>query len=226
MKTFIIYCMLSALSSMVCGQIYQDGKEYQTENNMYRCHVTSTESFRNSFRNQGVEPTWSKGPSYYWYAFTNTQNVLEGTPTGVRGIDNPGVNSERKLLELLCEVYGGKEKIKSMGSERISFRFYFGMDLKVKELKITVSSEYEDIKTTVLQLETIENLVKERIYGIFNHESPQYRDAIYTIYSGGYMYPISQISEILETGEYDDLIYGMRRKIDGGFISRLKEISK
>ena len=116
----------------------------------------------------------------------------------IRGYEAPKFDSEFKLLELLYEVYGGKEKMQLMGSESIQLFYYIGMDFTVKELKIEfITYESEKLKTTIFQMEAIENLMKERIRIIFNRKSPLYRDAIYTT-SYSKLYTISKIPELLE----------------------------
>ena len=177
MKPIITFFMSFILSYIVTGQQFQDEKEYQADNNTYKCRYRVSQSL-------GI----------HFFTFTNTQNVLQNMNTGIRGTPSkmPGIESNRKLLELLYEVYGGKEKMQAMGSETIDLYCYIGMDFSVKELRITLSSETENIKTTILQVEAIENLVKERIRFIFDRESPYYTNALYDT-SSSHSYIISEI---------------------------------
>ena len=181
MKTlFITFLMSFALSSVVSGQSYKDGKEYKAQNNTYKCKYDTYKDF-------------------HYFEFSNTKNVLENMNSGIRGYSSksPVVESKRKVLELLYDVYGGNEKMQAMGVEVIDLYFYVGMDYKAKELKITISSDTKYPKTTIFQVESIENLLKEHIRFIFERESPLYRDALYETMS---FYPltISEIPELLE----------------------------
>ncbi|MDR1172622.1 MAG: hypothetical protein LBL24_09230 [Bacteroidales bacterium] len=180
MKTFVTFFVSIMLSSVVAGQPYQGGKEYKAKSNTYRCEY-------------GI----AKSNGRHFYGFTNTKNIMKNMNSGLREYAPlPVLESQQKLIELLCEVYGGKEKMQAMGSEMIHFYFYVGMDFKVKEMRITVSSDTEQPKTTILQVEAIENLVKERIRFVFERDSPYYRDAIFNTASGAYT--ISEIPELLE----------------------------
>ncbi|MDR2038943.1 MAG: hypothetical protein LBQ60_13555 [Bacteroidales bacterium] len=169
------------LSYVVTGQPYQDDREYKAKNNTYKCRYSI-----------------AKSDGHHFYEFTNTRNVLKNTKSGLIGYSPlPVLESKRKLMELLCEVYGGKEKIQMMGSEEIDLYFYVGMDSRVRELRITVSSDTEVPKTTIFQVETIENLIRERIRFVFDRNSFYYRNAIYLI-GGPIAFTISEIPELLE----------------------------
>lgn len=183
MKTFNIILISLILSSVVEGQPYQNDKEYKTENNTYKCKYK-----------------YSISLGLHFYEFTNTKNVLENMNAGLRGDPpSPLVESKRKLLELLCEVYGGKEKMQTMGSEAIGLYCYVGMDFTVKEMRITVSSDTEQPKTTIFQVEAIEKLMKERIRFVFDRDSPYYSNALYD--TQGYRYTISEIPALLEKAQ-------------------------
>jgi hypothetical protein len=182
MKTFVTFFVSMMLSSFAAGQPYRDGVEYKAENNTYRCRYSND----------------SRGRHYY--EFKNTKNVLEHKNAGILG-EGPGklpsMESKWKLLELLCEVYGDKEKMQTMSSETVHLYFYIGMDSKVKEMRITFSTDAEYPKTTIFQLETIENLTKERIRFVFDPKySPYYRNALYE--TSSVLYKISEIPELLE----------------------------
>lgn len=109
--------------------------------------------------------------------------------------EDPREESRRKLLELLCEVYGGKEKMQAMGDEEIFLYYYIGVAPGVLELRITISTEGEP-KTTIFQVEAIEKLIKERMSFIINRKDPAYRNALYTTYFNRFL--ISKIPELLD----------------------------
>ena len=199
MKTFITFTVLMSLtlSYVALGQPYKDGVEYQTSKNAYRCQYSVSQYDGN-----------------HYYGFTNTKNVLRSMHPGHDGWgDTPKIISERRLLNLLYEVYGGKEKMQIMGKETIDMLFYIGMDFRVKELVISISSDKENICTSIIQVEDIENLIKENIRFIFDRNDPTYRNAIYVI-QAGFSYVISEIPEILEKGEYLTPHFRTRRRID------------
>ncbi len=159
---------------------YQDGKAYPAKIHTYKCRYES-----------------SQGRHYY--TFINTRNVLANISSKIRGDDTGKAktpDSERKLLELLCEVYGGKEKMQAMGNEKIELHCYVGMDFKAKEFAITLITDSKNPKTTILQLETIVWMINKHIRFIFNRESPQYDYAIYT--DTWLSYTISAIPKLLE----------------------------
>jgi hypothetical protein len=170
---------ISEIPELLEKMPYQDGRVYSAKKNTYKC-------------------SYSRSQGRHHYTFINTRNVLAKINSKTRGEDFEAkrLDSERKLLELLYEVYGGKEKMQAMGGEKIEFRFYIGMDFKVKELEITLITESENPKTTLLQMDAIEWMINKHIRFIFNRESPLYDYAIYT--DAGRSYTISEIPELLE----------------------------
>jgi len=202
------------LSFVVTAQPYQGDREYKSQNNTYRCRISSTESFRASVRSRGFEPTWSTGPNYYFYTFSNVNNVLRGTPTmpGVEGGWPPAAvfESQRKVLELLSEVYGGKEKMQAMGDEMITLDFVVGMDGRVKEVQICIRSLNENIKTTLHQVDAMEQLIKERIRFKLYPDIGNER-VVWTLAVIGFT--ISIIPDLLENKEVYDPIIGKNRRI-------------
>lgn len=217
MKTHITFFILTMLSIVVTAQTFQNGREYKAQNITYKCRVSSTESHRSSVRSKGIEPTWSTGPNYFFYQFSNVNNVLRGTnpmPAGTEyGITAPSAvfESERRLLELLKEAYSGKEKMQTMGDEVISLDFCVGMDGKVKEVQICIYSLNENIKTTLLQVEAMERQIKERIrFNVYTDRSNA--NAIWTLAHVGYT--ISVIPDLLENKEVYDPIVSKKRKLE------------
>ena len=222
MKISILFLYALLLLSDAVGQQFISG-ENEAANNMYVCKIT-----------QAVNIPFLGGIHNY-YTLTNVQNVLKNQHSGMLIEDLPKIESNRKLFELLYEVYGGKEKMQEMGSEKISFRFYIGMDHRVKEICITITTQ-EEPKTTIYQIEKIENLIKERIRFNFDSESPNYRDATYnfnisevilisgipealekdgyySFFTGNFI-ELSKIPDALETGLYSSSRYRSNREIE------------
>ena len=197
MKTFITILMTLTLSSVAMGQAFRDGIEYKAQNNSFRCKYV-----------------YSSELGLHFYEFTNFNNVLKDMDPKIRGSfpPEPIIESYRKLFELLYEVYGGRAKMRAMGSESITIDFYIGMDFKTKEVRITLSSETEGIKTTVAQVEAIEELIKERIRFTFDRDHPSLRDAIWLSAFNSFI--ISEIPAGLQRREYRDPRYSRRIPID------------
>ena len=180
--------LFAVSASVVTGQPYQNG-EFKAKNNTYSCKIGEIVPLPRNF--------YLKSDDKY-YQFFNTKNVLRDQESGLlaKEVVLPKIDSERKFFELLCEVYGGKEKMEAMGPEKIHINCWIGMDHIVKEVKITVKTPEKPI-TTIFQVEAIENLVKERIRFDFDRECFVYRYAIYTKQETKY-YTISEIPKLLE----------------------------
>ena len=201
MKTIILFIAALTLAFATKGQSFQEG-EIRAHKNAYMCRISQTvSSSRNAYHMDNK----------VLYEFTNTENVLHNHITGMLGPDPPAIVSNRLLLELLYEVYGGREAMQAMDDEKIHFLFFIGMDHRVKEIRITISTTKLPV-TTIYQVETIENVIKERIRFDFDTRKPTYRDAIYNISSSEWV--LSKIPDALETGLYYSSLYRSYRKIE------------